>query len=250
MYFFKKNFILKLLKKAIKNSLDFVYPPLCILCNTILRDELYWLCMECKKKLLKNYQDRDGCTICAMNKKKHSCSCDKFTDFYFTKAFSFFDYDSTVHDLIHQLKYKSKSRLAYYFGKEYAYLIPDDFIGDADGIISVPLHFLRQMQRGYNQADYFARGIVQSLNYKIPYLKNVLRRIKYTKTQTKLDRIERQKNLSNAFIVNPRFIQTIQNRKLILVDDVITTGATTSICAEVLSGAGVKSTYVISIARG
>jgi ComF family protein len=206
--------------------------------------------MDCKEKLLKNFEERDGCAKCGINKNKHRCSCDKFNDYYFSGAFSFFDYNRDVHDLIHQLKYRSKSRLAYYLGKEFAYLIPDNFLRDADGIIPVPLHFLRQMQRGYNQADYLARGIVEGLNNKLPYIRNVLKRVKYTRTQTKLDRVERHKNLSNAFIVNPRYVQTIQNNKMILVDDVITTGATTSICSEVLSTAGAERTHVISIARG
>ena len=247
---FQKNIVTRMVKKAVKNSLDFVYPPLCILCNNFLTEELHWICMDCKKKLLNNLEARDGCTTCAINKITHRCACDNFADFYFAEAFSFFDYDKTVHDLIHQLKYKSKSRLAYYLGKEFAYLIPETFYKDFDGIISVPLHFLRQMQRGYNQAECIAKGIVQGFNGKIPYLANILKRVRYTRTQTKLDRVERQKNLSNAFVVNPRYVQTIRNKKLVLVDDVITTGATTSVCAKVLSIAGVKRTHVVSIGRG
>lgn len=244
-----KNRLYLLGRQVLINVRDFIYPPLCVLCSNPLSEDNDWFCVDCKEKLEKNVAERDACPRCSHNQKIQKCTCDLAWDHYFETAFSFFDFDDTVQDIAHHIKYKGKKSLAYYMGKQYSRLIPDSYFEAMDGILSVPLHFLRKMKRGYNQADFFARGILQGIDRNMPYLDNVLTRKKNTKTQTKLDKEERQKNLSNAFSVNPKNGEYIRGKGLILVDDVVTTGATTDLCTQVLLSAGARTVRIISLAR-
>ncbi len=220
-----------------------------MLCNEPQSEKSEWFCQGCIEKLAKNSADRDACPRCSHNRKIKECSCDLAWDHYFEQAFSFFDFDETVQDIAHQVKYKGKKDLARYVGREYACLIPDTFIDGVDGVLCVPLHFLRKMNRGYNQADYLAQGVIRGISSDIPYMNKLLYRTRNTKTQTKLDKEQRQKNLANAFAVYPKKGDQIRGKKLILVDDVITTGATTDLCTKVLLDAGAEAVRVLSLAR-
>ena len=105
------------------------------------------------------------------------------------------------------------------------------------------------MKRGYNQAEHFARGVIAGLDTPLPYLGSSIRRARHTKTQTKLNKEQRQKNLKGAFTVDEKRAALVRNKRLVLVDDVVTTGATTAACAEVLMKAGAASVRVLSLAR-
>ncbi len=237
------------LRKGAVNLRDFLYPPLCVLCRYPLAENNDWFCTECVEKLEQNIANRDPCPRCSQNRKIRECACHIAWDHYFERAFSIFDFDETVQHIAHHIKYKGKSRLAYDVGKEYARLIPDTFFDGIDIIISVPLHFFRKMKRGYNQAEYLAKGIIEGSRRKVPYRDDILLRTRHTKTQTKLNKEQRQKNLANAFAVNPRTGNSIRGKKLALVDDVVTTGATTDLCTRVLLDAGVEEVRVVSMAR-
>lgn len=244
-----KNWLFTFARQRITNLRDFFYPPLCVLCYNPLAENNDWFCPECIEKLEQNVTEREACPRCSHNRKIKECTCDIAWDHYFERAFSFFDFDETVQDIAHHIKYKGKKSLAYYVGKEYSRLIPDEFYKGIDGILSVPLHYLRKMKRGYNQADHLARGIIEGSDRSLPYLNRILLRKKYTRTQTKLDREERQKNLANAFTVDSGMGDYIKGKNLILVDDVVTTGATTDLCTRVLLDAGVREVRVVSMAR-
>lgn len=244
-----KNKCIRTIKRFFGNTRDFVYPPLCTICDNSLAINNPWFCSECIQKLSSNNHRREACPRCSINKKKSTCTCQYAWDHYFQSIYSLFDFDELVQHIIHHIKYKGKKSLAFYLGKEYGAVIPDQFFEGIEGIIPVPLHFFRKMKRGYNQAEYFAQGIIHARNQHIPFLKNTLRRIKHTKTQTQFTREERKLNLSDAFAVNRECVDLIHGKKLILVDDVVTTGATTDICAQALCSAGAESVTVISIAR-
>ena len=245
----KSNIFLSTGSRLLRNFRDFIYPPLCVLCSNPYKEDNEWFCTECKEKLEKNRAERDACPRCSHNRKIEKCSCDIAWDHYFETIFSLFDFDETVQNIAHQIKYKGKKNLAYHMGKYYASTIPGSFFNNADGILPVPLHFIRKLNRGYNQAEFFARGISSGINHHLPNVNNVLIRVKNTKTQTKLDKEERQKNLSNAFTVNSKNSGSIIGKMLILVDDVVTTGATTDLCSKVLIDAGAQAVRVISLAR-
>ncbi len=245
----KRNIFLSLGTRLLINIRDFFYPPLCILCNSPLTIEQPWFCTTCMERLEKNNLERDLCPKCSQDRQKRSCTCDIAWDHYFEMVYSYFEFDDIIQNITHHIKYKGKKSLAFYIGKQFARSVPESFFDSIDCILSVPLHFLRKIKRGYNQADYFARGIIDGSNYNLPLNNNILRRKRNTKTQTKLNKEERLKNLFNAFIINPKERGIIRDKRVILVDDVVTTGATTDMCTQVLLNAGVKSVRVISLAR-
>jgi len=115
-----------------------------------------------------------------------------------------------------------------------------------DFIVPVPLHPLKHREREFNQAEILARHL--SAAAKIPVNEKILRRVTPTRTQTLLTRAQRAANMSGAFAVRKGV--RLDDQKIILVDDVFTTGATTSACAKALSGAGAAEVCVWTVARG
>ncbi len=140
--------------------------------------------------------------------------------------------------IIHHFKYRKKTKLAILLGRAMASIIKSDyFLKDVDIIVPVPLFWWKNLRRGYNQAALLSEIISQECDIKI---NDIMRRIKNTKSQTKLDEQARRKNVLNAFALKSN---TIENKKIILIDDVMTTGATINECARVLKNAGAKEVY-------
>jgi predicted amidophosphoribosyltransferase len=183
-----------------------------------------------------------------------------------------YDYDDTLKSVARHIKYKGKRRLAYHIGTIAAPLVPADFLDGADMVIPVPLHKARLRRRGYNQSEYLAKGVLAGLKClggddvigddntindnildndnppeNLPLRTDLLKRIKNTVTQTKLDREGRQENLKDAFAANPTKLIELKDKRIILVDDILTTGATTEACAEELLRAGCASVRVLSL---
>jgi ComF family protein len=140
-------------------------------------------------------------------------------------------------------------RLAFDMGKAYARLVPSAFFEGMDAMIAVPLFFLRTMKRGYNQADFFARGIAKACEHTPVFLPNILVRKRPTQTQTKLSRTKRQGNVQGAFMVPKAKRSVIMNKNIIIVDDIVTTGATTCEGCLALKSAGCARVRVLSLAR-
>lgn len=115
-----------------------------------------------------------------------------------------------------------------------------------DAVCCVPLHRVRQRARGYNQAALLAQGLARETNK--PFLPNILLRNRQTDTQTHLTARERVANVQGAFTV--RRPSAVQGRAVLLVDDVMTTGATVSECARMLKAAGATRVCVLTVARG
>lgn len=140
--------------------------------------------------------------------------------FYFIKQ-------GMIQEIIQQLKYLNKPHYGVKMGEILGKIISNSSsFKTIDAIIPVPLHQKKQQERGYNQSDKFAEGLSNSM--KIPFLKDNLIRVKYTSTQTKMNREERILNLNSAFkINNPEFLK---GKHILLVDDVLTTGATLLEC--------------------
>jgi ComF family protein len=146
------------------------------------------------------------------------------------------------------IKYFNKKNLAFYMGKLMAEIAPSEIFANSDLVTAVPLHWLRRLHRGYNQAEWFARGIVsQHRNLKL--LKRGLVRIRRTKTQVKLDRSDRTTNVKGAFKYKEQFSEHLHGKSILLIDDVITTGATTASCTEALLAGGCRRVKVLSLAR-
>lgn len=114
-------------------------------------------------------------------------------------------------------------------------------------ITSVPLHKMRENKRGYNQSALLAKELSEKL--KIPYAASLLIRAKSTRPQFELKREERRKNIKDAFFANDKLITNNKIRKIILVDDITTTGATLSECGKILKKSGVKSVLGVTLAH-
>jgi ComF family protein len=117
---------------------------------------------------------------------------------------------------------------------------------DADVVLPVPLHPVRERERGFNQAWLLADALARS--WRIPTHRRALIRVRQTETQTHLDREERMANLRGAFAV--RRPDAVAGRRVLLMDDVLTTGSTASECARILREAGARSVLVLTLARG
>lgn len=140
-----------------------------------------------------------------------------------------FDYGGAVEAAIHRYKFQSRSDLA---PRLSAPLVRAVKAFDVDTIASVPLHPMRLVERGFDQAALLARPVAKAR--RLPYDPRLLRRVRNTPKQSKLARAERLSNVRGAF----RCVSAIKGRKILLIDDVATTGATLSACAETLMEAG------------
>ena len=147
-------------------------------------------------------------------------------------AYVYFNKGNRVQRLIHQLKYKGRKDIGIYFGRQYGqHLRYSPFFQTAQLIVPVPLHTKKLMQRGYNQSEQFAIGLGESM--KIPVDPDAICRRKETETQTKKSRFRRWQNVAEVFEVkDPR---SLEMKHVLLVDDVITTGATLESCIRALS---------------
>lgn len=232
----------------LKRAEEFVFPPLCVLCDEPRIPDNPWFCQKCLTHILNNHQLRKSCPRCSQNTSIRSCSCDFTWEFPFQTINSFLDYDEKVQGIMQHVKYLSKRKLAFYMGELFSRYIPQETFTDTDYIIPVPLHWLRRQKRGYNQAEWFARGIVSGRNKPVLITSGLFRK-KRTKTQVKLDRSDRQKNVQGAFGISDSLKDIIKQKSIALVDDVITTGATTAACTEALLLAGCSSVNILSLAR-
>jgi ComF family protein len=147
-------------------------------------------------------------------------------------AFLYFNKGNKVQRLIHQLKYKGRRDIGIYLGRQYGLQLQDSpFLRTVQLIVPVPLHSKKLMKRGYNQSEQFAIGLGESL--KIPVDPHALFRKKETETQTKKSRFRRWQNVAEVFEVNQSM--SLERKHVLLVDDVITTGATLESCIRALS---------------
>jgi ComF family protein len=160
-------------------------------------------------------------------------------------SFVFFHKGGNVQELLHQLKYQGKREIGNYLGRLYGYELGDTLsFRDVEVIIPVPLHPRKLRKRGYNQSRCFAEGLAEAWN--IPVENECLFRKQYSGTQTKRSRYERWENVEDIF--GARNVDRIAGKHILLVDDVITTGATIEACAGILLAIEGVRVSVVSIA--
>lgn len=146
-------------------------------------------------------------------------------------AFYSFNKGGKVQRLVHQLKYKGEKHIGVTIGRLYGYELNycDDF-NTVNTIIPVPLHAKKQKKRGYNQSDYFAEGLAESMNAETDL--KTLYRAAESDSQTKKSRFNRWTNVESIFQL--KNTENLEGKHILLVDDVITTGATLEACAQTL----------------
>ncbi len=167
--------------------------------------------------------------------------------FHFECAVAVMQSRGVLRDLIHRLKYNGELWLAEPFGDLLEQGLEDERLEgeNFDAVVPVPLHPLRRREREFNQAEILGRELARRRGW---LFFDVLRRTRYTVTQTHFDRRRRMQNLRDAFTM--RHDAVVQGKHLLLVDDVLTTGSTLDECARVLLEAGAQSVRALTVARG
>jgi ComF family protein len=156
-----------------------------------------------------------------------------------------FEKEGPLQLIAHSLKYQEYKSIGIRLGKEIGKLIKDWGI-EVDLIIPVPLHRIKHRERGYNQSEFIAHGIRSVINR--PIVINAISRTRYTQTQTKLNLDERRRNMEEAFKMVPSTSKKLNGKICLLVDDVITTGATTISCAKEIIASGTAKIIAASAA--
>ena len=152
---------------------------------------------------------------------------------------------SRVQHLLHALKYRNQPELGKALGRMYGHdLVTAGYKAHFDLIVSVPLHPSKKRRRGYNQSEEFGKGLAEILD--IPCSDTYLRRLIKTDTQTRKSRLNRWKNVSEVFEVSR--VEKINGQRILLVDDVVTTGATLEASGKALLDAGCKELSIACIA--
>ena len=160
----------------------------------------------------------------------------------FDAAYCFGSYDGLLREWIHLYKYGRIQTLARPLEDLLLRAVPRDEAFDA--IVPVPLHWRRQWQRGFNQADLLARGISRRLGVPVAH---ALRRTRSTDVQAGLSNAGRRRNVTHAFRV--RRGASVGGQRILLIDDVMTTGSTAAACAQALKRAGAARVVLVTVAR-
>ena len=217
------------MQEIINKILNLIYPPVCGFCGEISKDSL---CNKCKINL-KEYE---------LNKLEKNRNKEK----YYDEIFYLLKYKSLVREKIIEYKFRDKS----YLYKTFSEIILKNkklcsIIKKYDIIIPVPIHAKRKRTRGYNQTELIAKEIAKKLN--IEPMKGNLVKTKNIKPQSELGRKERKQNIKNVFEVKKW--EEIKSKKIIIFDDIYTTGSTVNECARVLKESGAQKIGVITLAK-
>lgn len=187
-------------------------------------------CVSCKTPFVNRAPlDESGqCTLCRLGLKG------------FDAVYTYGSYEGTLRRLVHLYKYGKMEPLATHFGPMLALALPRETAFDV--VIPMPLHWWKRWQRGFNQAELLAREVARRWNAPV---RNAARRRKNTAVQAGLTNAKRRANVQGAFEVRGR----LDGKHVLLVDDVMTTGATASACARALKRAGAARVTLLTLAR-
>ena len=223
-----------------KDFIDLIFPRNCALCKRALFDFEPCLCTICQGMLPKaNFHLRPF-------DNELTSKLQGLMPVHRVMAFLRFTKKGKSQTLLHLLKYKNKPELGEELGRLYGLsLLDNGFGGTWDVLVAVPLHPLKKQRRGYNQSECFARGLSKVMG--IPY-RELLVRKKFTTTQTNKSRLERLENVEEVFALNEG--QVTQGLRILLVDDILTTGATLCGCSQTLLQGGAKHVDLATIAAG
>ena len=228
-----------LLFQYLQNFSELLYPKLCGGCGNHLYENEEVVCVYCRASLpLSGECDFENNASEKLFWGKVSITA--------AASFLFFQKKSSTQHLLHQLKYQQKENIGEWLGEQFAYSLQSKGrFAAVEIIIPIPLHPSRIKFRGYNQCDAIARGMASVL--QIPIVNGVLIRSVATQSQTKKNRFQRFENMESVFIVSQA--SAIKGKNILLLDDVLTTGATLISAAQVLQQAGSNKLFVGAIAK-
>ena len=207
--------------------LEVVFPSVCGICGKLSKDDL------CKK--------------CEINIKENQIKLiSQYKNTYFDECIHMYKYEGIIREKIIEYKFQDKSYLYKTFSK--MILKNEKMCGilkKYDIIIPVPIHRKRKKKRGYNQTELIVNFLGKQLNLEI--CKNVLFKSKNVISQSELNKVDRKNNVKDAFIIKNAV--KVNNKKILLFDDVYTTGSTVEVCSRILKEAGASKVGVLTIAK-
>ncbi|WP_201859559.1 ComF family protein [Microvirga soli] len=231
-----------------RSALGLLYPPTCIACQAAT-GEPHTLCAACwsgMRFIERPYCERLG-TPFSVDLGQPVLSPAAIADPpVFQRARAVAEYDGTASLLVHRLKYNDRLELAQALGGMMT-RAGAELLADADVIVPVPLHRWRLWWRRFNQAMALAKAV--SAESGIPCDPFLLARVKHTQRQVGLTKAQRQENLQGAFRVSVEAKARLQGKRVLLVDDVLTTGATANAASRALLRGGAASVDVLAFAR-
>ena len=231
----------------IKEALaSIVFPPRCPVCDEVIhvgKDT----CDDCRKKVV--CIGEPVCKKCGKpleNQRREYCSDCARKQHYFFQGKAVFVYQGEIRQSMYRFKYNNKREYASYYAKEAA-RIYGGWIRrkQIEAIVPVPMYRWKEKGRGYNQATVFAAALGERM--RLPVEKRMVKRIRNTTPQKELNDVERKANLKKAFQLVP---DIVKYKKILIVDDIYTTGSTIDAVAEVLLQAGVDEIYFLCISIG
>lgn len=221
-----------------QSFLDLIFPRICAGCQQPLQLNEEHLCTDCRFDLPKtnSHLEPDRKLINKFAGKvnlEHSLAYLKFVK------------GGKVQKIMHEIKYKDNQELGEMIGRMYgSELREKGFSEQFDLILPVPLHKKRLIVRGYNQSDSLAKGLAESL--RIEWRNDILKRGIETESQIAKSRLERYKNMQDVFFVEN--FEGLKDKRIVIVDDTLTTGSTLESCVLALNGAGAKNISIIAMA--
>lgn len=230
---------MQVLKKILGNTLHLFYPHICTGCGSDLLEENNQLCLRCINELPHtNFAIHPNNPIEKIFWGRIPVAA-AHSQFYFAK-------ESLIQHLIHQLKYKNNTSIGLYLGELMGNtLVQSNRFSAIDYLVPLPMYADKEKKRGYNQATIICNGLSAAMN--VPVLKGNVTRKRFTETQTRKHRIERWENVEGSFIINGT--DALKGKCILLVDDVITTGATVEACGSILTQIEGLQLYIASLAH-
>ncbi len=237
-------------KEIVSGLADILFPPECRACGTaLIADGEHPFCPECLSTI--NFVASPLCSSCGLpftetDGVNHLCEECILSTPPFSMARALGKYEGALLDTIHLFKYNGKVSIGEALGRMMAKACYDSLAtGDYSLIIPVPLHPKKLRERGFNQSLILARQISKRFSVPIDFI--TLRRVIHTESQVGLSRQKRAVNVRGAFEVTDQ--TGIENKKILLIDDVYTTGSTARECSKILMKNGAKEVAVLTLAR-
>lgn len=218
--------------------ISLIYPRSCVCCDKLLLKSEEFICNYCFINLPKSRFETEDNT--ELDKVFYGRVPAKKAGSYLL-----FEKSGKVQKLLHSIKYQKNRKLAIQLGMWYGETLRENpFFKNLDLIVPVPLHKKKMLERGFNQSEEFAKGLGKTLN--IPVSSSNLIRTDYTVTQTRKNKIERWENVKDKFeLLNP---EELAGKSVLIVDDVITTGATMDACYQALQNVNDLQLVIVSLA--
>ncbi len=223
-----------------------IYPELCRICLRVPPQPDIGVCEECNEDLPRIAAPH--CNLCGgtIDSVLDVCSECVRQSRPWEHGTTVFDFGGLARFVVHQLKYRGNVSLSPFLARAaWDRWMVSHGTGQIDVVTAVPLHWLRKARRGYNQVELVAREFCVLAD--LPY-RDLLKRWRWTRPQSRLSSSERRQNLKKAFAISSRF--NLANKRVLLIDDVLTTGSTLAVCSEKLLEAGAASVDIMTVARG